>query len=194
MRQELIAIFVIALITVAVAPPLAAVETQSSSSVIAEAAVIEQFQDRIEQYMVVRRRLAIEIASPAANSSAVQITNASDALAAAIQRNQPKLRSGSFFEAPITTVFKRRVTGVVREANLVLVLSAIDDDGPASGAPTVYRRFPTSSQLATMPPSLLAVLPPLPKELEYRIVGSFLVLRDIDAALILDYIPSAVPR
>ena len=194
MRPELIAFFVIVLITVTGAPPLAAVKTQSSNNATTEAAVIEQFQDRIEQYMVLRRRLANEVASPAANSSAIQITNASDALAAAIQRTRPNLRNGSFFEAPTSTVFKRRVTGVVREANLVQVLAAIDDDGPASGAPTVYRRFPTSSQLATMPPSLLAVLPPLPKELEYRIVGNFLVLRDIDAALILDYIPSAVPR
>ncbi len=48
--------------------------------------------------------------------------------------------------------------------------------------------------MATMPPSLLAALPELPKELEYRIVGNYLVLRDVDAALILDYIPAAVPR
>ncbi len=48
--------------------------------------------------------------------------------------------------------------------------------------------------MATMPPSLLAVLPRLPKELEYRIIGRFLVLRDVDAALIVDYIPDLIPR
>ena len=48
--------------------------------------------------------------------------------------------------------------------------------------------------MATMPPSLLAALPQLPKELEYRIIGKYLVLRDVDAALILDFIPAAVPR
>ena len=46
--------------------------------------------------------------------------------------------------------------------------------------------------MATMPPSLLAVLPTLPKELEYRIIGKYLILRDVDAALILDVIPDAV--
>ena len=91
-------------------------------------------------------------------------------------------------------MIKRRVKDVVGDASLLAVLTGIDDDGPVSGDPTIYRRFPTSSQLATMPPSILAVLPPLPKELEYRIIGSFLVLRDIDAAMILDYIPSAVVR
>lgn len=194
MRQELIAISVIVLITGAGAPPLAAVAQQTSGNAPVEAAVIQQFQDRIEQYMALRRRLANEITGPAANSSAVQVTNASDALAAAIQRARPGKRNGSFFKAPTTAVLKRRLTGVVGETDVTLMLAAIDDDGPASPAPAVYRRFPTASQLATMPPSLLAVLPPLPKELEYRIVGNSLVLRDIDAALILDYIPSAVPR
>ena len=156
MRPQLIAIFVIAFITVAVAPPLAAVEMQSSGSATSEADVIEQFQERIEQYMVVRRRLANEIASPAANSTAVQVTNASDALAAAIQRSQPKLRNGSFFEAPTTTdVFKRRVIGVVREANLVPVLAAIDDDGPASvrsdGLPSVPHFVATGDHAAVAP-------------------------------------------
>lgn len=194
MRHELIAISVIVLITGAGAPPPAAVGLQSSGNANAEAVVIQQFQARIEQYMALRRRLTNEIAGPAANSSAVQVTNASDALAAAIQRARPGKRNGSFFTAPTTTVVKRRLTGVAGEKDLVLMLAAIDDDGPASPTPVVYRRFPTSSQLATMPPSLLAVLPPLPKELEYRIVGNSLVLRDIDAALILDYIPSALPR
>jgi hypothetical protein len=34
----------------------------------------------------------------------------------------------------------------------------------------------------------------LPAELEYRIVGEHLVLRDVKAAMLLDYIPNAVPR
>jgi len=40
----------------------------------------------------------------------------------------------------------------------------------------------------------LSVLPPLPKGLEYRILGRYLVLRDVDASLIIDYIPEAVAR
>jgi hypothetical protein len=192
MNKALLALSVV-LISLSGSRFVSAVGPQASGDTV-EAAGIQQFQDRIEQYMVIRRQLAQEVASPAANSSAVQITNASDALAAAIQRSRPASQSGSFFAPATITVFKRRVTDVIRDADLVLVLAAIDDDGAAGKAPTVYLRFPTSSQLATMPPSLLAVLPPLPKELEYRIIGSYLVLRDIDAAIILDYIPSAVPR
>ena len=193
MTRQLLALSAV-LISIAGSPSISAAGPQAAGDVASEAAVIQQFHDRIEQYMVIRSRLANEVASPSANSSAVQVTNASDALAAAIQRARPRSQSGSFFAPSTITVFKRRVTEVVREDNLLLVLADIDDDGPAQRAPTVYLRFPTYSPLATMPGSLLAVLPPLPKELEYRIVGSYLVLRDIDAAIILDYIPAAVPR
>jgi len=86
------------------------------------------------------------------------------------------------------------INDAVRTGKLAAVLAGIDDDGAASPAPGVHVRLPAAAQLATMPPSLLAVLPPLPRELEYRIVGRYLVLRDVDASLVLDYIANAVPR
>ena len=40
-----------------------------------------------------------------------------------------------------------------------------------------------------MPPSLLLNLPKLPKELEYRFVDHELIVRDVAANLIVDFIP-----
>jgi hypothetical protein len=94
----------------------------------------------------------------------------------------------------VTVVVKRRVEEVIRRDHLEPVLANIDDEAPTVKTPSIHLRFPVASQMATMPPSLLAALPELPRELEYRIVGNYLVLRDVDAALILDYIPAAVPR
>jgi hypothetical protein len=47
--------------------------------------------------------------------------------------------------------------------------------------------------MTTVPTVLLDALPPLPRELEYRFVGTTLVLRDIEAALILDYATGVLP-
>ena len=47
--------------------------------------------------------------------------------------------------------------------------------------------------LATFPATLLPLLPRLPEQLEYRVVQNYLVLRDIEANLILDVMPNAVP-
>ena len=52
----------------------------------------------------------------------------------------------------------------------------------------VNQVYPTTFPLATFPPTLLKVLPPLPKEVEYRIVAGHLILRDTEANLIIDFI------
>jgi hypothetical protein len=160
----------------------------------AEAAAIKQFDAEIAKYMRLRQKLRSEVQGPVKNSSASQVNNASDALAAAIERSRQGAHVGTIFSEPIATVIKRRIADAVRTENLVPVLADIDDEGKSSITPKVHLRLPVSAQMATMPASLLKVLPALPKEVEYRILGRYLVLRDVDASLILDYIAVAVPR
>jgi hypothetical protein len=57
----------------------------------------------------------------------------------------------------------------------------------------VNQVYPTTYPLATFPATLLPLLPPLPEKVEYRIVQNYLVLRDIEANLIIDFMPNAVP-
>jgi hypothetical protein len=167
---------------------------QAAAGAPDEATAIRQFDAAIAKYMALRNRLRGEVSGPVKNSTSSQVTNASDALAAAIERARPEAQLGSIFAAPVAAVIKRRIADAVRTEQLASVLADIDDEGKAGPAPKVHLRLPVSAQMATMPPSLLKVLPPLPKELEYRILGRYLVLRDVDASLILDYIPAGVPR
>jgi hypothetical protein len=144
--------------------------------------------------MAMRQKLHSEVPGPVKDSSSSQLTDASDVLAAAIERSRQDARVGSMFGEPVASVIKRRIADAVRTEQLVSTLADIDDEGGAGPSPKVHLRLPVTAQMATMPSSLLKVLPPLPKELEYRILGSYLILRDVDASLILDYIPAAVPR
>ncbi len=171
-----------------------AADTQVGTGGVPDAAAIGQFDAAIAKYLALRRRLLEEVPGPVAESSAPKLTQASDALAAAIQRSRPKAQPGDLFVAPVTSVIKRRVVDAVQRENLGPVLAGIDDEQPGPARPSIHMRFPAASPMATMPPSLLAVLPTLPKELEYRIIGNFLILRDVEAALILDILPGAVPR
>jgi hypothetical protein len=159
-----------------------------------DAAAIKQFDVAIAKYMAMRQGLRSEVRGPVKNSSSTQLNDASDALAGAIERSRRSAQVGAIFSAPAAAVIKRRIADTVRTEKLVTILADIDDEGSAGPSPKVHLRLPVTAQMATMPPALLKVLPPLPKELEYRILGSYLVLRDIDASLILDYIPVAVPR
>jgi hypothetical protein len=51
----------------------------------------------------------------------------------------------------------------------------------------VNARYPADAPLPTVPPNLLANLPQLPEDLEYRIIGRDLILRDVHANLIVDF-------
>ncbi len=159
-----------------------------------EQAALAQFNAAIAEYLAMRRRLTDEITPPVPNSTAVELNNASDALAAAILRSRQGARVGDLFVPPATPAFKRVVEEIIRSQNLGPVLAAIDDEEPVVRAPKLHLRFPGAAQMASMPASLLAALPVLPKELEYRIVGRALILRDVDAALVIDYIPDLIPR
>ena len=160
----------------------------------ADTAAIKQFEIAIAKYMAMRHKLETEVRGPVKNSSSSQLTDASDALAGGIQRTRRGAKVGSIFSEPVASVIKRRIADAVRTENLVAALANIDDEGTSGPSPKVHLRLPVTAQMATMPPALLNVLPPLPKELEYRILGRYLIIRDVDASLILDYIPAAVPR
>ncbi len=71
---------------------------------------------------------------------------------------------------------------------------AIKEDGPAPASVPfkVNAAYPENQPLPTVPPDLLARLPKLPEQLEYRIVDKHLILRDVDANLIVDYMLNAI--
>jgi hypothetical protein len=53
--------------------------------------------------------------------------------------------------------------------------------------------YPETAELLEMPPSLLLVLPKLPKQVRYRFVGNNLLLVDRENHLIVDYMTNALP-
>ena len=44
----------------------------------------------------------------------------------------------------------------------------------------------------TVPPNILAALPKLPEDLEYRFVNRTMILLDTHANLIVDFVPNAI--
>ncbi len=53
--------------------------------------------------------------------------------------------------------------------------------------------YPPTLPLATFPANLLKALPELPKELEYRMVGRDLILRDVTGNVIVDILSNVFP-
>jgi len=89
------------------------------------------------------------------------------------------------------------ITGEIKKAfetpKRDLILDELaEQNGTPANAPT-----PTINQQLSaprVPPRLMEVLPPLPKQLEYDFVGRTLVVRDVDADVVVDFIPGALPE
>ena len=53
--------------------------------------------------------------------------------------------------------------------------------------------YPESIPYTSVPPTMLQKIPKLPEELVYRAVSSDLVLLDVKANLVVDYLPGVIP-
>ena len=195
------ALLVAVLLWPGVQPVLLALSTIGNST-IAGAAVE---QDRVNQapfrtfeaavlaYVRLRHRLQAEVPALVLTNDPQVITNASTTLAAAIQRARRGAKKGDLFDQTAVSEITRRVRSALQGVNVAAFLSDINDESTFRGQPKVHLRFPEANPMATMPSALLNVLPPLPTELEYRLLGRHLILRDRDAALVIDYLTDVIP-
>lgn len=157
-------------------------------------AAFRAFDAAIARYIALHEKVRTEVPGLKPGLTAQELNDATDRLAAAMRRARPRARQGEFFDADATRVIRRRIGAALRAPGSTLVIESIDDEAPSGVRPAIHLRFPGAAEMATMPPSILQVLPDIPEELEYRIVGEYLVLRDVGAGLIIDFIPGAVPR
>lgn len=157
-----------------------------------DAAALGAFRASIDAYLGLRKKIRQEIPPLTVTPRAAEINAASDALARAVQRARPRVSQGNFFTPEVAAALQRQLEQVLRKTDRAAVIALITEEPSKVTRPAVHMRFPAGDVLATMPAVLLEVLPPLPRELEYRFIGTNLVLRDVDAALILDYLPNAI--
>jgi hypothetical protein len=150
------------------------------------------FAASVDEYVKLRARISQELPPLTVTTKPGEISAASDAIAQAVQRANPKAPQGRFFTQQTAAEIRRRIDQYARSHDLNSVIAPDAEERETVRGFNVYTRFPKDSVMQSMPPGLLAQLPPLPKVLEYRLVGRVLILRDTDAALVLDYLPDAV--
>jgi hypothetical protein len=176
------------------APLLLAV---TATAVIAGAQPTERlrrFNERIAAYVELHRRLEADLPRLQVTADVHDIENAVDAMALAMRTARSAAKTGEFFTAEIAEVFRSAIASGLSRANIDVtdLLAAIDEENqPVAMKLTVNERF--ESGFAMTPAVILDALPSLPEELQYRFVGSTLVLLDIHADLVVDILPNAIP-
>ena len=128
---------------------------------------------------------------PTKSSEAIE--HYEDRLARGIRAARRGSRQGDIFTPEIAAEFRRLIDLTMHGPEAGAIRQSLKHAEPlAPRALRVNSAYPAATPLQSAPPSLLMNLPPLPAELEYRVVGHSLILRDIEANLIVDFIVNAI--
>jgi hypothetical protein len=125
-------------------------------------------------------------------SDPAKISAREKALGDALIKARPSARPGDFFILEYQPYLARMIRQDFAKRSLA-DRKALIQELPKGVKIGINQVYPTTLPLATFPPKLLRVLPELPPELEYRIVGRDLVLRDVKGNVIVDIMPGVFP-
>jgi len=157
-----------------------------------EAAVLADFQKRLADYQKLHDSVAKGSAELKETNDPAEIRRAQQTLASRIREARKDARPGDIFTPEIRAAFRRLMYPNLKGAEGKETKATIKDDAPKGVPLKVNASYPEGAPLPTMPANLLANLPRLPEDLEYRIVNRHLILRDVDANIIVDFIPNAI--
>jgi hypothetical protein len=154
---------------------------------------VQAFLRSVGEYLSLREQLYAPLPPLEVSSDANKIRNAVEARAAALRRARARVRPGDVFNRPVSNLFRSLIRQVLAATkyDVAWLLDEMTDDGDQWRPAAVNGRFSWATACAT-PPPVLAVLPTLPDELQYRFVGPDLALVDVDASYIIDVLPEAL--
>jgi len=158
-----------------------------------DAAVLEDFNKRVADYVKLHQAAHSRIHALKPTNSPEAIEKHEHALARAIREARSGVGPGNIFTPEISKEF-RRLLGIARQGpEAQNIRESLRHAEPVRQQPLrVDSPYPAGVPLQSTPPSLLLNLPQLPPEVEYRIVGRDLILRDVEANLIVDFIPDII--
>ena len=157
----------------------------------ATGATVKGFLDRVNAYLELQKKAEDGLPKLSKDEDPSKIEAHQAALAGRLKLARQHARPGDLF-GDAAPLFK----SVMRDDRAMRSLRdawAAMEEVPKFDPPKVNAAYPEKLPLATVPPLILDQLPPLPEGLEYRFMGSHLILRDVKANLIADFIDNAVP-
>jgi hypothetical protein len=152
------------------------------------------FLQRVDAYVALHRRLEANLPPEVVTADPEALFLPQDALAREIRRERAHARQGEIFAPEVAGYLRVLITEALSRGGIEDFLAIVEEDQEDDDVrliPTVNGEYPAGASISFMPPCLLEALPPLPKELEYRFLARDLILWDLHAGLIVDFLPRA---
>jgi hypothetical protein len=155
-------------------------------------AALRVFQERVDSYAALHRRLAPPPSALASTDSLSKLLTR-NYLAAAIRGARRYAQQGDIFTPEIATMFRWTLADSIgeRDGETFLIELNGGEPMPRGMHPAVNEPY-TMTPLYRIPDEVRLGLPPIPAELDYRMACRDLVLWDIYAGVVIDFVPDAL--
>ena len=155
--------------------------------------VLQDFAQRVTAYMKLHRAGAAHIPGLKPTKTAGDIERHERALAHEIREAREHIGQGDIFTPEIAAQFRQLIGDTMKGPSAGRIRESLQQAEPVwlKGL-RVNMTYPHAVPLQSSPPTLLMNLPQLPAQLEYRFVGHSLILRDLEANLIVDFLRDAI--
>jgi hypothetical protein len=156
---------------------------------------LQLFAERVAAYADLHQRVDAVFPPWKATDDMASIFGRRAYLAVAIKAERPDARQGDIFQPSAASAVRGIVADALSEVDVEWMLQGLYEECemPVGYRPEINTGYP---QWATheMPFVLLSALPALPAGIQYRLIDHDLLLWDVDANLIVDVLPDALPR
>lgn len=145
-----------------------------------------EFNNRIAAYADVHKKADGQVPSLKRTDDPKEISSREIALGDAIRALRADARPGDIMFGEIAEEFRRLIKKDYRRRSREERKIFLDE--VPHFHPTINQRYPSEWPLATFSVTLLDVMPKLPEILEYRLLSEELILRDVKANIVVDFI------
>ena len=190
-RTGLVVLFLSLCLSLPAVPEHVAAAQQAPVNPLAQAQV--EFKKRVDAYLDLRRAIAGKLPEVKETGDPAKISEREKALGKAIATARKTAKAGDVFGPEMSRYLKRILTEDWNSRSAA-DRQALFEEIPPNLALKVNQAYPTSIPLVTVPPKLLAQLPTIPEELEYRLLDRRLLMRDRDANVIVDVLVGVEPK
>lgn len=149
---------------------------------------VTDFTTRVNAYSELRSRLESRLPVMTATENVGQMRRGRRTLAGAIRVARSGAAQGEFFTAATSAQFQLALARIM-DARMWAVIM---DENPGAFGHDIDGSYPDGKTFSTMPGLLLAQLPELPDDIQFRFVGRHLILYDVRANTIMDRLPNAI--
>ena len=175
------------------AGPLGAASPQRTPPrVNANAATLKEFVRRVDAYAAIHKKAEATLPDLPKQTNPTEIDKHQRALAKLIQEARKTAKPGDIFTPPMQRLVRALLRPIFAGKDGAQIKSEIlDNEYKGSVKLAANGRYPDEVPISTVPPQVLAQLPKLPEELEYRFIQTNLILFDTHAHIIADFIERA---